>query len=209
MAGSATACDPNPPHPFAKHRNLVAPYCAIPRDYLSDTPLLRAMGVLVSQHGQVGAIPPPPFLSVSWRACEVEVRYPPAPQEGYLSDTCAIPSENKANGCDTPLCDTISKGYYAMWGGGISHWAAKHRNKSKITVLQELRSSRVVLSKKSSFSKEVGVMKSLQSETGRIQFRGVRCRTPNSVSFFGLTELRGANSVSSSRRTRRVCPKTQ
>ena len=31
---------------------LVAPYCAIPRDYLSDTPLLRAIGFLVSQHGQ-------------------------------------------------------------------------------------------------------------------------------------------------------------
>ena len=61
-------------HPFT----LVAPYCAIPRDYLSDTPLLRAMGFLVSQHGQLGAIPPPPFLSDSpWRACEVEVRYPP------------------------------------------------------------------------------------------------------------------------------------
>ena len=44
---------------------LVAPYCAIPRDYLSDTPLLRAMGFLVSQHGQFGAIPPPLFLSVS------------------------------------------------------------------------------------------------------------------------------------------------
>ena len=44
---------------------VVAPYCAIPRDYLSDTPLLRAMGFLVSQHGQLGAIPPPPFLSIS------------------------------------------------------------------------------------------------------------------------------------------------
>ena len=30
---------------------------------------------------------------------------PPPPQKGYLSDTCAIPLENKANGCDTPLCD--------------------------------------------------------------------------------------------------------
>ena len=47
------------------HRPLVAPYCAMPRDYLSDTPLLRAMGFLVSQHGQLGAVPPPPFLSVS------------------------------------------------------------------------------------------------------------------------------------------------
>ena len=56
----------------------MAPYCAILRDYLSDTPLLRAMGFLLSQHGQLGAIPPPPFLSVPpWRACEVEVRYPP------------------------------------------------------------------------------------------------------------------------------------
>ena len=36
------------------------------------------------------------------------------------------------------------------------------------------------------------------SETGRIRFRGVRFQTPNSVSFFGLTEFRGASSVSSS-----------
>ena len=61
------------------------------------------------------------------------------------------------------------------------------------------------------------------SETGRIRFRRVRFQTPNSVSFLGLTEFRGANSVSSSRpiicvpkrthrvfrRTHRVCPKTQ
>ena len=97
----------------------MAPYCAIPRDYLSDTPLLRAM------HGQLGAIPPPPFLSVSLgRACEVEVRYPPPPQKAYLSHTCAIPYENKANGCDTPSCDTIWTRCCAIWGG-ISHWAAK------------------------------------------------------------------------------------
>ena len=38
------------------------------------------------------------------------------PQKGYLSDTCAIPYQNKTNGCDTPLCDTISKGYCAIWG---------------------------------------------------------------------------------------------
>ena len=35
-----------------------------------------------------------------------------------------------------------------------------------------------------------------KSETGRIRFRGVRFQTPNSVSFFGLTEFRGENSVS-------------
>ena len=70
---------------------------------------------------------PPPLSErfPPWRACEVEVRYPP-PQKGYLSDTGAIPYENKAKACDTPLCDTISKGYCAIWGG-ISHWAAKRR----------------------------------------------------------------------------------
>ena len=67
--------------------HLVAPYCAIPRDYLSDTPLLRAMGFLVPQHGQLGvplfwAFPP-------WRAYKVEVRYPPSKgvSQRYLRDT--------------------------------------------------------------------------------------------------------------------------
>ena len=36
------------------------------------------------------------------------------------------------------------------------------------------------------------------SETGRIRLRRVRFQTPNSVSFSGLTEFRGASSVSSS-----------
>ena len=102
----------------------MAPYRTIPRDYLSDTPLLHAMGFLVFQHGQLGAIPPPPFLSVSpVESMRSEGAIPPPPK-GYLSDTCAIPYENTANGCDTPLCDTISKGYCAIWGG-ISHWAAR------------------------------------------------------------------------------------
>ena len=95
---------------------LVAPYCAIPRDYLSDTPLLRAMGLLASQHGQLGAIPPPPFLSVSPLESMRSAGAIPRPQKGYLSDTCAIPHENKANGCDTPIRDTISKRYCAIWG---------------------------------------------------------------------------------------------
>ena len=61
-------------------------------------PLLRAMGYVVSLHDQFGAIPPPPFLSLSplesmrtWGAIP-----PPLPQELYLSDTCAA-HENKAN----------------------------------------------------------------------------------------------------------------
>ena len=43
---------------------LVALYCAMPRDYLSDTPLLRAMGFFVSQHGLfnlIGCDTPSPF----------------------------------------------------------------------------------------------------------------------------------------------------
>ena len=66
------------------------------------------------------------------------------------------------------------------------------------------------------------ILRGVVVETVRIRFRGVRFQTPNSVSFFGLTEFRGANSVSSSqpiicvpkrthrvfRRTHRVCRKT-
>ena len=102
----------------------MAPYCAIPRDYLSDTPLLRGMGFLVSQHGQLGAIPPrdtarlsqryPPIarygvFGVStwpigcdtpspfserfppWRACEVEVRYPPPHKRGISAILARYP----------------------------------------------------------------------------------------------------------------------
>ena len=71
--------------------SLVVPYCAIPRDYLSDTPLLRTMGFLVSQHGQMGAIPPPPFLSVSPLGEHAKCRCDTPPPEGvsqrYWRDT--------------------------------------------------------------------------------------------------------------------------
>ena len=76
-------------HDFA---HLVAPYCAIPPDYLSDTPLARTLwGFWVSQHGQLGAIPPPSCLSVAplENIREVEVRYPPSKgvSQRYLRDT--------------------------------------------------------------------------------------------------------------------------
>ena len=51
----------------------------------------------------------------------------------------------------------------------------------------------------SKFVHAIASRSSQNSETGRIQFRGVRFQTPNSVSFWALTELRGENSVSSSR----------
>ena len=121
-------------HPFANPREggLVVQYCAILRDYLSDTPLLRAMGFSMSQHGQLNAIPPPHFLSVSpLKSMPSAGAIPPPPQKGYLSDAGAIPYENKSNGCDTPLCDTISKGYCLIGGGGISHWAAKEVGRTR------------------------------------------------------------------------------
>ena len=82
-------------------------------------PPIARYGVFGVSTWPIGCDTPSPFSErfPPWRACKVEVRYPP--QKGYLSDTCAIPYENKANGCDTPLCDTISKGYCAI-GGGVS-----------------------------------------------------------------------------------------
>ena len=96
----------------------------LPRDYLSDTPPYWALwGFWCLSMANWARYP----LSLLWafpprRECEVEVRYPPA--NGHLSDTCAIPYETRQNACDTPLCDTVSKRYCAIWGG-ISHWAAK------------------------------------------------------------------------------------
>ena len=106
---------------------LVAPYGAIPRDYLSDTPLLRAMGLFhVSSTWPIGCDTPSLFLSVSplesmllW-GCDT----PPPPQKGYLNDTCAIPHENNAKRVRYPLCDTISKRYCAISGVSL-YWAAK------------------------------------------------------------------------------------
>ena len=121
-----------PPPQNGRSTPLVAPYCAIPRDYLSDTPLLRAMGFLVSQHSQLGAIPPPPFLSVSPLESMQSGGAIPPPPKGYLSDTRAIPYENKANGCDTPLCDTISEGYCAIWGGVSRAGPLSQRRECKI-----------------------------------------------------------------------------
>ena len=96
---------------------LVAPYCAIPRDYLSDTPLLRAMGFLVSQHGQLGAIPPSPFSErfAPWRACEVEVRYPPL-KRGISAILARYPMKTRQMGAIPPSAILSRKGI-ARYGG--------------------------------------------------------------------------------------------
>ena len=86
--------------------NLAAPYCAIPRDYLSDTLLLRAMGFLVSQHGQMGAIPPSPFSERFLESMRSGGAIPPL-KEG-ISAILARPYENKANGCNTIRHENIT-----------------------------------------------------------------------------------------------------
>ena len=64
-----------------------APPQAPLEDYLSDTPPLRAMGCLVSQHDQLGAIPP--ALSEPFPLGEHGCVTPPPPKgsQRYLRDT--------------------------------------------------------------------------------------------------------------------------
>ena len=97
--------------------NLVAPYCALLWDYLSDNPLLRAMGLWVSQQGQIGCDTPCPSVRTSW--CAI-----PPHQKSISAMLVQYHVKNMANThAITPLCDTISKGCCATWEG-ISNWAA-------------------------------------------------------------------------------------
>ena len=84
-------------------------------------PPLCAMGIWVSQHGKLCAMPPPPFLSLSPLQSMQSGGASPPTQKGYLSDTCATPHENKANRVRYPplryyvervLCDMV--GYLAL-----------------------------------------------------------------------------------------------
>ena len=75
------------------------------------------MGFLVSHHGQLGAIPPPPFLSIS------PLESMPV-QRGISAILARYPKENKANGRDTPpLRYYLDRVLRDM--GGISHGVAK------------------------------------------------------------------------------------
>ena len=89
---------------------LVAPYCAIPRDYLSDTPLLPAMGFLVSQHGQLGAIPPAPFESFP---CGEHVKWmcdPPPHKRGISAILARYPMRTRQMGAIPPSAILSRKG---------------------------------------------------------------------------------------------------
>ena len=95
----------------------MAPYCAIPRDYLSDTPLLRAMGFSVSQHGQLGAIPPPPFLSVSpLEYMRSRGAIPPPLKRGISAILARYPLKTRQMGAIPPSAILSRKGI-ARYGG--------------------------------------------------------------------------------------------
>ena len=105
--------------------------CSLSGPVLRDTARLSQWYPPIARYGVFGVSTwpsgcdtPSPFSEPFPLGEHAKWRCDTPPEKGYLSDPCAIPYENKANGCDTPLCDTISKGYCAIWGG-ISHWAAK------------------------------------------------------------------------------------
>ena len=104
---------------------LVAPYRAIPQDYLSDTPYCALWGFWCLNMANWVGYPLPLFWpSPPLRACEVEVRYPP-PSKGvsqrYLRD--ALWKQGKW--VRYPPSAILSQQGIARYGGGISHWAAK------------------------------------------------------------------------------------
>ena len=113
---------------------LVAPYCAIPRDYLSDPPLLRAMGFLVSQHGQLGAIPPPHFLSVSplgghakWR-CDT----PPPLKRGISAILARYPVKTRQMGAIPPSAILSQKGIARYMGVSRTGPLSPHLRLSRV-----------------------------------------------------------------------------
>ena len=101
---------------------LVAPCCAIPRDYLSATgyPRIARDGVFGVSTWPMGCDTPSPFAERFPFGEQVKWRCDSPHTKGDLCDTCAIPHENKQKGCDSPLCDTISKRYCAIWGGYLA-----------------------------------------------------------------------------------------
>ena len=99
---------------------LVAPSCATPRDYLSDTPLkppILSVSPLESMRSG-GAIPAPPTKGVSQR---------------YLRDTLWKQGKMRA----IPLCDALSRKGIARYGG-VSSTGPLPRPLKKITYAKKI-----------------------------------------------------------------------
>ena len=85
--------------------------------YLSDTPLSHAMGFLVSQHGQLGAIPLPPFLSVSpLEYMRSRGAIPPPLKRGISAILPRYPTKTRQMGARPPSAILSRKGI-ARYGG--------------------------------------------------------------------------------------------
>ena len=98
--------------------------CNLSGPVLRDTARLSQRYPPVARYGvfgvstwPIGCDTPSPFSERFPLGEHAKWRCDTPPQKGYLSDTCAIPYEKKAHGCNTPLRDTISEGYCTIWGG--------------------------------------------------------------------------------------------
>ena len=96
----------------------------VPRDCLSDTPLASALwGFWCLNLANWMRCPLPFFLAFPpWRACEVEVRYPPL-KRGISATLARCPLKTRQMGAIPPSAIPSRKGVGDM--GGISDWAAK------------------------------------------------------------------------------------
>ena len=102
------------------HSPLVAPCCASHREIISAIPpRLRAMGFLVSQHGQLGAMAPSPLSErfplgehAKWR-CESP---PPPPQKGISAILARYPVKTRQTRAIPPSAILSRKGI-AQYGG--------------------------------------------------------------------------------------------
>ena len=88
-------------------------------------PPIARYGVFGVSTWPIGCDTPSPFSERFPLGEHAKWRCDTLPPQGYLSDTCTIPYENKANGCDTPLCDTINLRFGGAWGGETSRAAQR------------------------------------------------------------------------------------
>ena len=105
----------------------MAPYCAIPRDYLSDTPLLRAMGFWCLNMTNWVRYPLPLSLRISPLESMRSGGAIPPLKRGISAILARYPMKTRRTGAIPPSA-ILSRRGIARYGGGISHWAAKGRN---------------------------------------------------------------------------------
>ena len=84
---------------------------------IAQAPTIARYGVFGVSTWPIGCDTPSPFSERFPIGEHAKWRCDTPPQKGYLSDTCAITYENKANGCDTPSAILSRKGI-ARYGRG-------------------------------------------------------------------------------------------